>query len=274
METPRSRQYFYEEISQPDEQIDLANAALYIAQEEYPDLDIAEYLKALDTMAAEIQERLPAQQYPLRVIQSINQYLYDDLGFRGNTTDYYDPRNSFLNEVITRRTGIPITLSLVYLEVARRIDFPMVGVGLPGHLLIRPAIAEMEIFVDAFDRGEILFAEDCQERLTQIYARPVTLQPEFLEPLTPRRFLVRMLSNLKVIYLHRQELELALAAVERILLLFPGMPVELRDRGLIYYQLNRWAAASNDFETYLARVPDAEDAPVIRDLLNQLGRNT
>lgn len=265
---------FYQEISQPEEQINLANAALYIAQEEYPDLDLAEYLNALDTMAAEVQERLPAQQYPLRIIQSINQYLYDDLGFSGNTTDYYDPRNSFLNEVISRRTGIPITLSLVYLEVARRIDFPMVGIGLPGHLLIRPAVEGMEIFVDAFHRGEVLFAEDCQERLTQIYAQPVTLQPEFLEPLTSRQFLARMLSNLKVIYLHRQELELALAAVERILLLFPGMPVELRDRGLIYYQLSRWAAASNDFETYLAMVPNAEDAPVIRNLLNQLGRNT
>jgi regulator of sirC expression with transglutaminase-like and TPR domain len=274
MDFPRSRQYFYQEISQPDEQINLANAALYIAQEEYPDLDPAEYLNSLDTMAAEVQELLPAQKYPLRIIQSINQYLFDDLGFTGNTDDYYDPRNSFLNEVISRRTGIPITLSLVYLEVARRIDFPMIGVGMPLHFLIRPAVAEMEIFVDAFHRGEVLFAEDCQERLNQIYGQPVVLQPELLEPVTPRQFLARMLSNLKVIYLHRQEWEKALAAVERILLLFPGVPVELRDRGLIYYQLGHWAAAGNDFETYLAKAANAEDAPVIRRLLNQLGRNT
>ena len=274
MDFPRSRQYFYQEISQPDEQINLANAALYIAQEEYPDLDPAKYLNALDTMAAEVQDQLPAQKYPLRIIQSINQYLYDDLGFTGNTDDYYDPRNSFLNEVISRRTGIPITLSLIYMEVARRIDFPMSGVGMPGHFLIRPAVAEMEIFVDAFHRGEVLFAEDCQERLTQIYSQPVTLQPELMEAVTPRQFLARMLSNLKVIYLHRQEWELAMAAVERILLLFPGMPVELRDRGLMYYQLGQWAAASNDFETYLAKVPNAEDAPTIRRLLDQLGRNT
>lgn len=272
MDFPRSRQYFYQEITQPEEQIDLAKAALYIAQEQYPDLDPGEYLNALDTMADEVQ-RLPAQQYPLRIIQNINQYLYDDLGFTGNTTDYYDPRNSFLNEVIDRRIGIPITLSLVYLEVARRIDFPMVGVGMPGHFIIRPAVPQMEIFVDAFNRGEVMFPEDCQERLTQVYGQPVTLNPSFLESVTPRQFLVRMLTNLKFIYLQRQEWELALAAVERILLLFPGVPVELRDRGFIYYQMGRWAAAGDDFETYLANVPSAEDAPVIRRLLNQLGRN-
>lgn len=269
MNLQRSRQYFYQEINQPDEQIDLAKAALYIAQEEYP-LDPSEYLNALDKMAIEVQERLPAERYPLRIIQSINQYLYDDLGFVGNTDNYYDPRNSYFNEVIDRRTGIPITLSLVYLEVARRINFPMVGVGMPGHFLIRPEFEDVEICVDAFDRGSILFPEDCQERLTQ-YGQ-LTLQSSFLEAVTSRQFLARMLTNLKFIYLQREELELAMAAVERILLLFPEMPGELRDRGLIYYQMGRWVAASDDFETYLAKVPDAEDALVIRRLLNQLGR--
>ena len=144
---------------------------------------------------------------------------------------------------------------------------------MPGHFLIRPAVAEMEIFVDAFNRGEVLFIEDCRERLTQIYGQEVTLQASFLEPVTPRQFLARMLSNLKIIYLNKQELELALAAVERILLLFPGVPVELRTRGLIYYQLGRWAAARDDFEAYLAKVPNAEDAAVIRRLLNQLSTN-
>lgn len=272
MDFNQGRQSFYQEIQQPDEQIDLAAAALYIAQEEYPDLDVGEYLNALDTMAAEVQEHLPAQRYPLRIVQSINEYLYDDLGFTGNSTDYYDPRNSFLNEVIDRRMGIPITLSLVYLEVARRIDFPMVGVGMPGHFLIRPDVPEMELFVDAFHCGEVMFPEDCQARLTQIYRQPVMLHPQFLESVSRRKFLARMLTNLKIIYLDGQELEKALAAVERILLLFPGMPLELRTRGLICYQLGRWTAAGDDFETYLAKVPDAEDAPAIRRLLLQLGR--
>ncbi|WP_208341915.1 SirB1 family protein, partial [Aetokthonos hydrillicola] len=161
-----ARHFFFQEIQQPDECIDLAKAALYIAQEEYPELDPEEYLNALDTMAGEAEERLPYPRYPLRVIQAINQYLYDDLGFAGNRKDFYDPRNSFFNEVIDRRVGIPITLSLVYLEIARRIDFPMVGVGMPGHFLIRPDLPEMELFVDPFNSGEVMFAQDCQERLS------------------------------------------------------------------------------------------------------------
>ena len=267
-----ARQYFYREIQQPDEQIDLAKAALYIAQEEYPRLDIQEYLNALDTMAMEVQERLPTEVYPLRIIKTINQYLYDDLGFSGNTTNYYDPRNSFLNDVIERRTGIPITLSLVYLEIAHRIDFPMTGVGMPGHFLIRPNLADMEIYVDAFNHGEVMFTQDCQEKLTQIYGQPVTMQAKYLEAVHGRIFLARMLTNLKLIYIKQQNLEKALAAVERILLLFPGVAIELRDPGLLYYQLGQFSLAVDDLETYLEKAPQALDASVIRQLLNQLGR--
>jgi regulator of sirC expression with transglutaminase-like and TPR domain len=265
-----ARQYFDREIQQPDESIDLAKAALYIAQEEYPDLDPEEYLNAFDTMAFELQERLPIQRYPLRVIQSINKYLYEDLGFIGNKSDYYDPRNSFLNDVIDRRLGIPISLALVYLEVARRIDFPMVGIGMPTHFLIRPDIPEMDIFVDAFNGGQVMFAQDCQEMLSQIYQQNVPLQPEFFATVSNKHFLARMLTNLKYIYLKQQQLEKALAAVERILLLFPGVILELRDRGLIYYQLGFFSQAANDLEFYLAKVPDAQDADVILQLLSQL----
>jgi len=268
-----ARQYFYQEIQQPDEHIDLAKAALYIAQEEYPNLDPEEYLNALDTMADELQERLPSSRYPLRMIQSINQYLYNDLGFAGNQQDYSDPRNSFINDVIERRLGIPITLALVYIEVARRIDFPMVGIGMPGHFLIRPDIPDIEIFVDAFNSGEIIFAQDCQEKLSEIYQQPVTLQPEFLAVVSHRQFLARMLTNLKYIYLQQQQLEKTLAAVERILLLFPGVTLEMRDRGLLYYQLGRFPQAVDDFQSYLAKVPDAEDASVIRQLLAKLGKD-
>ncbi len=267
-----ARQNFYQEIQQPDELIDLAKAALYIAQEEYPDLDPEEYLNSLDTMAAEVEERLPVRRYPLRIIQSLNQYLYDDLGFTGNKKDYYDPRNSFFNEVIDRRVGIPITLSLLYVEVARRIDFPMVGIGMPGHFLIRPDVPDMEIFVDAFNCGEVIFAQDCQTKLNQIYQKNVPLQPEFLAPVTHRQFLARMLTNLKYIYIDKQELEKALTIVERILLLFPGVPFELRDRGLLCYRLGRFSQAAVDLENYLQKSPNAFDAVVIRRLLTQLSR--
>lgn len=272
MNLPLGRQNFCQEINQPDAQIDLASAALYIAQEEYPNLEVDAYLNALDVMAGEAEERLPVERYPLRVIQCLNQYFYEDLGYTGNARDYYDPRNSFLNDVIDRRTGIPITLALVYLEVARRLDFPMVGIGMPGHFLIRPEFEEAGIFVDAFNRGEILFEQDCEARLAQIYAQQVQLLPSFLEPVSRKQLLARLLTNLKMIYLNRKDFPKALAAVERILLLFPDALMELRSRGLLYYQVGEWTKAARDLEMYLAVTPDGSDADVIRRLLEQLSR--
>ncbi|HEY9810683.1 MAG TPA: SirB1 family protein [Halomicronema sp.] len=273
MEFPTARQFFYKEIYKPEPQIDLAKAALYLAQEEYPNLDTNDYINVLDTMAAEIEKRLPEERYPLRVIKTINEYLYGELGFIGNTNDYYNPRNSFLNDVLDRRTGIPISLALVYLEIARRLDFPMVGVGMPGHFLIRPDFEDSGILVDAFDGGEILFPEDCQARLTAIYGKQVELSSSFLEPVTPRRFLGRMLSNLKLIYINRGDILKSLSVVERILLLFPGAPIELRDRGILYYQLGYFTKANQDLQSYLVQVPNAEDADVIRKLVERLSQD-
>jgi regulator of sirC expression with transglutaminase-like and TPR domain len=270
MNVPVARQRFYQEISQPHDQIDLARASLYLAQEEYPELDVEEYLNALNTMAAEISDRLPPERYPLRIISTINRYLYQDLKFAGNTQDYYDPRNSYLNQVIDRRTGIPITLSLLYLEIAKRLDFPMVGVGMPGHFLIRPVVAEMQVYVDPFHLGEVMFEQDCQDRLTQIYGEAIQFQPEFLEAVNPHRFLLRILSNLKAIYLNHRDIERCLAVTERMLLLFPNMLSEVRDRGLLYYELGRWGEARSDLEAYLTKVPQANDARIIRELLERI----
>jgi regulator of sirC expression with transglutaminase-like and TPR domain len=270
MDDVQAQQLFAQEVFQPDPQIDLARAALYISLSEYPNLDVEEYLNRLETMATELKERLPSVSYPLRVIQGINRYLYEDLGFKGNQENYYDPCNSFLNKVIDRRTGIPISLSLLYLEIARRIDFPMVGIGMPGHFLIRPSVAEMEIFVDAFNQGEVLFPEDCRERLTEIYGRPVNLKPEFLQTVTPRQFLLRMLSNLKAIYFNRGDFPRAITILDRILLTAPDAPLEFRDRGILHFRLNHWQQARQDLETYLAILPSAEDKPVIDQLLEQM----
>ncbi len=201
---------FLAEIDRVDREINLARAALYIAQIEYPDLDFDRYLGILETMAQEIAQRLPNTRYPLKVIQTINQYLYIDLNFYGNEHDYYNPRNSFLNDVIDLQTGIPITLALIYLEIAKRIDFPMVGIGMPGHFLIRPDFEDSEIFVDAFDRGEILFAEDCRQKLMNIYQQNIpVLPPEILHPITNRQILLRMLNNLQSIYLNQPDFDKA-----------------------------------------------------------------
>jgi regulator of sirC expression with transglutaminase-like and TPR domain len=209
------------EINKPDRELNLARAALYIAQTEYPQLDVDEQLQILAEMATELATRLPQSRYPLRVIQTINDYLYDELGFVGNTDHYYDPRNSFFNDVLARRTGIPLTLALVYLELAWRINLPMVGIGMPGHFIIRPDFEGSEIFVDAFNRGEILFAEDCRQKLMQIYRQEIpTLPPEILQPVSKQQFLMRMLNNLQTIYLNQEDVDRALM-IKDLLTLFP-----------------------------------------------------
>jgi regulator of sirC expression with transglutaminase-like and TPR domain len=202
---------FLVEIDRADPEINLAKAALHIAQIEYPDLDIDLYLDILAMMAQAVAQKLPQTRYPLKVIQTINQYLFGDLKYAGNEHDYYNPRNSFLNDVLDLQTGIPITLALVYLEIAKQIDFPMVGIGMPGHFLIRPNFEDCEIFVDAFDRGEILFAEDCRQKLMNIDQQDIPiLPPEILQPVTNRQILFRMLNNLQSIYLNKPDFDRAL----------------------------------------------------------------
>jgi regulator of sirC expression with transglutaminase-like and TPR domain len=262
-----ARQQFYCEVNQPEPQIDLAKAALYIALEEYPTLEVEAYLNALDTMAEDVRDRLPVESYPLRIIQALNHYLFTDLAFSGNAEDYYNPENSYLNRVIERRVGIPITLSLIYLELAKRIDFPMVGVGMPGHFLVRPSQGEIEICVDPFNQGEILFVQDCKERIQELFDGNVAFQPEFLDAVSKKQFLARMLSNLKMIYLNQGQMSQVLAAIDRILLLFPNTPHEQRDRGLIYYQVGRWIEARQDLENYLDNQPQARDADLVKKLL-------
>jgi regulator of sirC expression with transglutaminase-like and TPR domain len=269
MDFPLARQHLYRLLHQP-EPFSLAEAALYIAQETYPDLQIEVYLNTLDEMATAIHSRLPQERYPLKVIQTINQHLFETLGFRGNEKDYYDPRNSFLNDVLEQRTGIPITLSLVYLEVSQRLDFPMVGINFPGHFLIRPQQDDMEIYVDPFHQGEILFPQDCQTKLEALYQQKVELRETFFEVVEPRQFLVRLLTNLKHIYLNQGQLQECVAVSERLLLINPESTTERRDRGLLYYQIGRWVEARQDFQDYLAQSPQAPDQALIVELLNRI----
>ncbi len=267
----RARQNFQREISQPEARLDLARAALYVAQEAYPDLEVEPCLARLDEIASEIAPRLPPERYPLRIVRAINQGLFESWGFRGNTDSYYDPRNSFLNEVLRRRTGIPISLSLVYVEVARRLQFPVVGIGMPGHFLIRPDLPEIEFFIDPFNGGEILFVADCEARLRSLFSEPTAaLQPEFLAPISKRAWLTRLLANLKFIYIQTDRPLLALGVLDRLLLLNPEAALERRDRGLVAFQLGRRESAARDLEVYLAARPQAPDAPAIRDLLGRL----
>ncbi|MEM6450273.1 MAG: tetratricopeptide repeat protein [Cyanobacteria bacterium P01_D01_bin.105] len=265
-------QRFYQEVQKGDGRINLAAAALYIAQEDYWEMDASQYLERLDEMAREVRSRLPKGRYPLKVIKVINEYLFEELKFSGNSTDYYDPDNSHLNCVLDRRLGIPITLSLVYLEIAKRLRFPMVGVGIPGHFLIRPVVDEMTVLVDPFHAGETMFLEDCKERFHQQFGGEATWKDEFLSGVFPKAFLARMLTNLKVIYLNNESFSKAVTTLDKLLLLMPREPRLMRDRGLLHYELKNYGAAQQDLAGYLRSYPRAPDKPQIQKLLNRIGQ--
>jgi len=264
-------QRFYQEVQKADGQINLAAAALYIAQEEYWDMDPSRYIEALDDMAAVVRSRLPARRYPLRVIQTINDYLFTDLKFAGNTQNYYHPDNSYLNCVIDRRIGIPISLSLVYLEIAHRLRFPMVGVGMPGHFLVRPVIEDMEVFVDPFQQGEVLFLADCQQKFHQLFPQS-QWQPKFLNGVMPKHFLARMLMNLKAIYIQQESDDEAVSVLDKLLILMPEAAEQMRDRGLLHHRLENYELARHDLNRYLRSHPSPPDGKHIQKILESISQ--
>ncbi|NEQ55357.1 MAG: tetratricopeptide repeat protein [Leptolyngbya sp. SIO3F4] len=266
MNFSQARQRFRHLIAQPS--LNLAAAALCPAQEFYPDLAPDACYQELDDIAAAIKPNVSA--YPLKMIQAINQYLYTELGLRGNQIDYYDPDNSYLNRVLERRLGIPITLALIYLEVSQRLSFPMVGVGMPGHFLVCPTVEDMDVYVDPFNRGEVLFTPDCQKIFQRLYGANAAWSPTYLAPIPPKALLARLLNNLKLIYLNRRDLSNTLTILDYLLLLFPNEPGTSRDRGLVHYQLQNLLAARSDLETYLAHSPSAPDREQILQLIDNI----
>ncbi|HSD50008.1 MAG TPA: tetratricopeptide repeat protein [Candidatus Methylomirabilis sp.] len=267
---PPCRQRFTGLVSRPEIAIDLAEAALVIAQEEYPKLEVDRYLNRLDAMGTDVLARVGPREDPHRLIAALGDYLFREQGFHGNTDDYYDPRNSFLNDVLDRRTGIPITLSTVFMEVGRRLGLRLHGVGMPGHFMVKYEGADEEIVIDPFNGGAILSHADCQRLLDKIYQGKVAFEPRFLATVGTRQILNRMLSNLKAIYCKKQEFAKALGVVERLLILEPKSATEVRDRGLLLSQLKRYPEATADLERYLKLAPGAEDSEVICDHLRSI----
>src|SRR5437867_6228522 len=185
-----------------------------MACEEYPQLEISPYLDKLDQMADMNQELLRAADSPVETVGKINAVLFERFGFRGNTEDYYDPRNSFFNDVLDRRVGIPITLSTVYMEVSRRLKFRISGVGMPGHFIVKYSDRQEEFFLDPFNRGEILTRDDCRNRLFERYGNSIEFNERLLARVTNRQILWRMLNNLKEIYLKAHAFDKGLAIVD------------------------------------------------------------
>jgi regulator of sirC expression with transglutaminase-like and TPR domain len=267
-DSPRSR--LEEILARPDREVNLAEAALLVAAEEYEDLDVRSYLVRLDEMGVALKRRLEEEPRPERAIMALNRYLFQEQGFRGNNEQYYDARNSYLNEVIDRRTGIPITLSTVYMEVARRAGLEVEGVGLPGHFVVRVQMPSRALLVDPFHGGQLLTERDCQERLDRIFDGKVKLEPKMLLPCRRKDMLERILRNLKAIYLRDQDKDRALRVVDLLVRIQPGSAEDLRDRGVLYAALDCYGLAARDLESYLALAPSGKDAEELAARVAQL----
>ena len=253
-----------------DERIDLIRAALLIARTEYPKLDIEAYSARIDDLAGRVAAVVPDLNAQ-RTIGTLNHVLFEEAGLRGNRDDYYDPRNSFLNDVLDRGLGIPITLSIVYMEVARRIGFPLAGVGMPGHFLLKSG-SDDDTFIDCFNRGDLVNQQDCQRRLDEIYSGEMALRPEFLHPISRRQVLTRMLNNLKTVYLSTRNFRKALAIADLILVIYPRSPEDLKQRALLRYSLSLHKLAAEDLQEYLEISPEASDADEIRQMALSIRR--
>jgi regulator of sirC expression with transglutaminase-like and TPR domain len=255
------------------EQFELAEAALLVAQDVYPQVDVRRYIAQLDDIAGAIRQRLASDAFAEQKVLALNYYLFNEMRFVGNVEDYYDPRNSYLNEVLDRRTGTPLSLSIIYLEVGKRLGLHLKGVSFPGHFLVKLAVKRGQLVLDPFIGGEAQSEAELRQRLATVLpsgeADKVALD-RYLEPATPRQVIARMLRNLKNIYMHAEQLEQALAVMQRMLLVHPESAEELRDRGLLYERLDCFRPALSDLQDYLRRRPKASDANDIREKVLEL----
>ncbi len=259
-----------EMVARPEPEIDLATGALLIAATEYPQLKPAPYLRRLDLLAERVHDRLSGETAPVVVLEELGRVLFTEEGFRGNDDAYYDPRNSFLNDVLDRRVGIPITLGIVMLEVGWRVGLPVCGINFPGHFLVRYEGEVARLLIDPFDGGRVRWEDEGQALLDRVYGGMVRMRDEFLQPASRSDILARVLTNLKGIYLNTRDDDRALAAVDRILMIRPAAPVELRDRGLLLARIGRKPEAVTELERYLRAAPEAPDAQRVRSLIADL----
>jgi len=260
-----------------DDEIPLFASALLIAKDEYPALDDADYEARLRQYARRLRKVIDDDDAPATQLRSLNNFLFDELGFSGDDQDYYDPRNSYLNDVIDRRLGNPISLAVVQMELARRLGVPLQGVSFPGHFLVRLPLDEGIVVLDPFQKGRSLDAAELRRRArTHLDTHDIddARLARMLEPASHRAILTRMLRNLKGVYIEREQWDKALRCSDRLLTIDAHQPTEYRDRGNYYLRLGHTVAARSDLRRYLALMPHAEDAEAISQQLSELGANS
>jgi regulator of sirC expression with transglutaminase-like and TPR domain len=241
------------------------HAALLLARDEYPELCVEEYLARLDALAEPLRGRVSRGQPALDQAAAIGAYVYDELGFRGNEQAYYDPRNSFLNDVLDRRAGIPITLAVVLMSLGRRAGIQVEGIGFPGHFLVRVG-GPSGLYVDPFFHARVLAEDELEELAARVLGDRGKLAPEHVAPVTTRQMVVRMLANLKGIYAGRKDHARGLLVCDRLVDLGVG-PEARRDRGLHALALGSLETAAEDLGAYLATRPGAKDTASVRAAL-------
>ena len=255
-------------VSRADEDIDLARAAAYIAGTEYPDVDVDNTLSMLDALAEGAADYIDGAGDPdpspdLRSrLQRLGEFLSSHQGFHGNDEDYYDPRNSYTNEVLDRRTGIPITLALVYMAVGSRLGIE--GIGLPGHFVLRAGPPEEELYVDAFNQGQIMSRSDCESTVRSLFQGRVQLEEEHLRPYTKKEFLIRVLTNLKQNYARLGDYRRAISCADLIQATDPSLGSNLKERAAFHYHVKEYRMAMQDLELYLRAAPQAQDADEVK----------
>ena len=262
------REEFARMITRPEEDLDLGRAALLVAGEEYPELDVAGHLRRLDGFAEAVRQRAPEGLQPEELAETLGQYLFGEQGFRGNSDDYYNPDNSYFNRVLDTHTGIPITLSLLFLEVARRVGLRCRGVGMPGHFLV--GLEGSEWYFDPFNGGTALTAEDCRQLAEGLFGPRMTWRDEYLTPCTKYEFLFRLLNNLKMVYERTGVSDKAAGVIQRMIMVNPEATSLHKDLAEMQHQLQQYRAAIASLEAYLRGTPEAPDATQVKSWIESI----
>ncbi|MFC4726639.1 SirB1 family protein [Coralloluteibacterium thermophilus] len=258
-----------------DDDVPLLDTALLVARDEYPDLDPELYRERIAGYAAALRPRVEALEDPAAKMAAINRYLFEELGFAGDADRYYDPRNSYLNDVFDRRRGIPLSLAMVQMSLARALDVPLDGVSFPGHFLVSLAVDDGVLVMDPFNRGRSVGADELKQRATPHLGGQTPddeLLFEILAPASNRAIVMRMLRNLKSLYAEGERWEKVARCADRQLKLAPGTLDGLRDRGLAYLRLGHAAGAREDLGRYLSLAPGAADADAVRNAIIEAGQ--
>ena len=262
------RSMFTEEVRKPEEDIRLDRAALYLAGEEYPGIDVQSYLAELDAFASQIALREIDETTPADLAHAIAGYLFDEVGLHGNTGEYYSPENSYLNRVLETRTGIPITLSLIFLEVARRMGLKCSGIGLPGHFIV--GLDDTGEYLDPFNSGILLSAEDCRALVQRMFGGQLEWTDRFLAPYTKGDILFRVLNNLKSVYMQSKGYTKAVGVIQRMAIISPGQPSLYQEQAWCHAQQHKYRLAIGVLEAYLEEAGEPDDAKQIKDQITGL----